>query len=147
MSNNQNDMFCSVPVIFCQNILINLFLNMIMLYCIYCCYLLFQSHTVGPGPDIERVLFNLKGQSPLVAHYLRMRQLKEKPVVGRRVRRTQVSKQKYPCWNCVTVSWVQISVIVHVNGLAQDYGNWSYHSLVLSHWYHFTSAYLSAVKN
>ena len=36
-----------------------------------------QSAHIGPGPELERVLFNLEGQSPLVAHYLRMRQLRQ----------------------------------------------------------------------
>jgi hypothetical protein len=34
-----------------------------------------ESEQVGPGPGFERVLFNTKGHSPLVAHYLQSRQL------------------------------------------------------------------------
>ncbi len=55
-----------------------------------------QSHPIGPGPGLSRVLFNLQGQSPLVAHYLEMRQLKEKGQPGRKVRRTEIKKMPYP---------------------------------------------------
>lgn len=47
-----------------------------------------ESHEVGPGPEFERVSFNLLGRSPLVSHFLRMKKLtgkEEQPVhaVGR----------------------------------------------------------------
>ncbi|XP_063955987.1 protein FAM227B-like isoform X2 [Lytechinus pictus] len=55
-----------------------------------------ESHQIGPGPDFERVLFNIKGRSPLVAHYLHMRQLAGNQNVGRNVRRTEVEKLPPP---------------------------------------------------
>ncbi|XP_041465233.1 protein FAM227B-like isoform X1 [Lytechinus variegatus] len=55
-----------------------------------------ESHQIGPGPDFERVLFNIKGRSPLVAHYLHMRQLAGNQNIGRNVRRTEVEKLPPP---------------------------------------------------
>eukprot|EP00057_Strongylocentrotus_purpuratus_P013302 XP_011667776.1 PREDICTED: uncharacterized protein LOC105439910 [Strongylocentrotus purpuratus] len=55
-----------------------------------------ESHQIGPGPDFERVLFNIKGRSPLVAHYLHMRQLAGNQNIGRHVRRTEVEKLPPP---------------------------------------------------
>ncbi|XP_071484549.1 protein FAM227B-like [Diadema antillarum] len=55
-----------------------------------------ESHQIGPGPDFERVLFNIKGRSPLVAHYLHMRQLAGNKNVGRHVRRTEIEKLPPP---------------------------------------------------
>eukprot|EP00058_Branchiostoma_floridae_P020894 XP_002606384.1 hypothetical protein BRAFLDRAFT_118523 [Branchiostoma floridae] len=52
-----------------------------------------ESHQTGPGPQFERVTFNLSGRSPLVSHYLQMKSLEEREtrdLVGRRVRRTEV---------------------------------------------------------
>jgi len=52
-----------------------------------------ESHEVGPGPEFERVGFNLLGRSPLVSHFLRMRELigkEEQPVQS--VGRTEVAK-------------------------------------------------------
>ncbi|ELT87221.1 hypothetical protein CAPTEDRAFT_221900 [Capitella teleta] len=51
-----------------------------------------QSHQVGPGPEVKRVLFNIQGRSPLVSHYLQMRQLKTNHDHGIKVRRTQLGK-------------------------------------------------------
>lgn len=56
-----------------------------------------QSHEIGPGPEFERVGFNLLGRSPLVSHFLRMRELMGKgqqPVQS--VGRTEVAKPQYP---------------------------------------------------
>ncbi|KAJ8304805.1 hypothetical protein KUTeg_018388 [Tegillarca granosa] len=36
-----------------------------------------ESHQIGPGPDYERVMFNTQGRSPLISHYLHMRQLRD----------------------------------------------------------------------
>lgn len=55
-----------------------------------------ESHQIGPGPDFERVLFNIKGRSPLVAHYLHMRQLAGNQNIGRHVRRTEIEKLPPP---------------------------------------------------
>lgn len=52
-----------------------------------------ESHEIGPGPEFERVGFNLLGRSPLVSHFLRMRELMDKeqqPVQA--VGRTEVAK-------------------------------------------------------
>lgn len=52
-----------------------------------------ESHEIGPGPDFERVGFNLLGRSPLVSHFLRTRGLAGmglQPVQA--VGRTEVSK-------------------------------------------------------
>ena len=56
-----------------------------------------QSHEIGPGPEFERVGFNLLGRSPLVSHFLRTRELmgKEQGPV-RSVGRTEVAKLQYP---------------------------------------------------
>lgn len=52
---------------------------------------------IGPGAEIERVRFNLKGRSPLVAHYLHMHQLRDnKPHGGKIIQRTEISKLPYP---------------------------------------------------
>ncbi|KAK7496928.1 hypothetical protein BaRGS_00011908 [Batillaria attramentaria] len=36
-----------------------------------------ESHQIGPGPEYERVKFNTQGRSPLISHYLHMRQLRD----------------------------------------------------------------------
>ena len=51
---------------------------------------------MGPGPDFERVLFNISGRSPLIAHYLYMKDLAGNEHTGRNVRRTEVEKLPYP---------------------------------------------------
>ncbi|CAH1797810.1 unnamed protein product [Owenia fusiformis] len=53
-----------------------------------------ESSQMGPGPGFERVMFNLSGRSPLIAHYLHMKQLKSNVQPGRRVRRTEKSLEK-----------------------------------------------------
>lgn len=56
-----------------------------------------DSHEVGPGPEFERVGFNLLGRSPLVSHFLRMKELtgkEERPVQA--VGRTEVAKLPAP---------------------------------------------------
>ena len=83
-------------------------------YCCCCCcfgffslvlfsfhfhYLYFvpKSHEVGPGPEFERVGFNLLGRSPLVSHFLRMKELmgkEEQPIQA--VGRTEIAKLPYP---------------------------------------------------
>ncbi|XP_078589638.1 protein FAM227B-like isoform X1 [Branchiostoma floridae x Branchiostoma japonicum] len=58
-----------------------------------------ESHQTGPGPQFERVTFNLSGRSPLVSHYLQMKSLEEREtrdLVGRRVRRTEVKRLPPP---------------------------------------------------
>ncbi|XP_046358597.2 protein FAM227B-like [Haliotis rufescens] len=52
-----------------------------------------ESHQIGPGPEYERVKFNTKGRSPLISHYLHMRQLRHYKQAGREVRRTEISKE------------------------------------------------------
>lgn len=56
-----------------------------------------QSHEIGPGPEYERVSFNLLGRSPLVSHFLKMKDLtgSEQEAV-KPVGRTQVAKLQYP---------------------------------------------------
>ncbi|XP_039267604.2 protein FAM227B-like [Styela clava] len=49
-----------------------------------------ESAQTGPGPDFERVMFNLGGRSPLVAHYLHMKQLRDKQIVGKQMKRTEI---------------------------------------------------------
>ncbi|RUS88802.1 hypothetical protein EGW08_003432 [Elysia chlorotica] len=51
-----------------------------------------ESHQIGPGPDYERVKFNTSGRSPLIAHYLHMRQLRTYKQPGMKVRRTEIMK-------------------------------------------------------
>ncbi|XP_021368630.1 protein FAM227B-like isoform X2 [Mizuhopecten yessoensis] len=48
------------------------------------------SHQIGPGPEYERVMFNTSGRSPLISHFLHMRQLKDFHQPGRKVRRTEI---------------------------------------------------------
>ena len=56
--------------------------------------LLADSTFAGPGPDYERVMFNLQGKTPLVAHHLYMKQLKGKnKYIGQKMRRTEVTLQ------------------------------------------------------
>ena len=59
-------------------------------------YLTLQSHLIGPGPDYERVMFNTQGRSPLISHYLNMRQLRTYKQPGKKVRRTEIAKMPYP---------------------------------------------------
>ena len=50
-----------------------------------------ESHQIGPGPDLERVMFNTSGRSPLVAHYLKMRRLTtDGSETSRKIRRTEI---------------------------------------------------------
>ncbi|CAH1252829.1 FAM227B [Branchiostoma lanceolatum] len=58
-----------------------------------------ESHQTGPGPQFERVTFNLSGRSPLVSHYMQMKSLEEREtrdLIGRRVRRTEVKRLPPP---------------------------------------------------
>ena len=55
-----------------------------------------QSHQIGPGPEYERVKFNTSGRSPLIAHYLHLRQLKDFHQPGKKVRRTEIVKLPAP---------------------------------------------------
>ncbi|XP_013389957.1 protein FAM227B isoform X1 [Lingula anatina] len=55
-----------------------------------------ESHQIGPGPEFERVKFNLTGQSPLIAHYMHMRQLQDLEQPGRRIRRTEIAHLPLP---------------------------------------------------
>lgn len=50
-----------------------------------------QSHQIGPGPEYERVMFNVQGRSPLISHYLHMRQLRDFHQPGKKVRRTEIA--------------------------------------------------------
>ncbi|KAH9524769.1 hypothetical protein Btru_027789 [Bulinus truncatus] len=52
-----------------------------------------ESHQIGPGPDFERVTFNTSGRSPLIAHYLHMRQLRNYKQPGMKVRQGQTYEQ------------------------------------------------------
>ena len=58
--------------------------------------LFLQSHQIGPGPEYERVKFNTSGRSPLIAHYLHLRQLRDYHQPGKRVRRTEIVKLPPP---------------------------------------------------
>ena len=63
----------------------------------YFSYFVPKSHEVGPGPEFERVGFNLLGRSPLVSHFLRMKELmgkEEQPIQA--VGRTEIAKLPYP---------------------------------------------------
>ena len=56
-----------------------------------------QSHPVGRGPEFVRNVFNIYGQSPLVAHFLRMKRLQEDAGLTVRIQRTEVeSLPPYP---------------------------------------------------
>lgn len=60
-------------------------------------FLFHQSHTVGRGPEFARNVFNIQGQSPLVAHFLRMKNLQDDAGMVIRVQRTEVdSLPPYP---------------------------------------------------
>lgn len=63
----------------------------------YFSYFVPKSHEVGPGPEFERVGFNLLGRSPLVSHFLRMKELmgKEEQAI-QAVGRTEIAKLPYP---------------------------------------------------
>ena len=52
-----------------------------------------DSHTAQEGAIVEKFSFNLKGQSILVAHYLNMRNLQNKKILGPRVQRSQIVQQ------------------------------------------------------
>lgn len=55
-----------------------------------------ESHQLGPGPDYERVLFNTSGRSPLISHYLHLRQLRDFNQPGKKVRRTEIAAMPPP---------------------------------------------------
>ncbi|XP_061167300.1 protein FAM227B-like isoform X2 [Saccostrea echinata] len=55
-----------------------------------------ESHQLGPGPEYERVLFNTSGRSPLISHYLHLRQLRDFKQPGKKVRRTEISAMPPP---------------------------------------------------
>ena len=48
---------------------------------------------MGPGPQYEKVVFNLAGLRPLISHFLNMKHLRDANDVGRRVRRTEIKGQ------------------------------------------------------
>lgn len=48
---------------------------------------------MGPGPKFEKAVFNLTGLSPLIAHFLNMKHLREINPAGRKVRRTEIKGQ------------------------------------------------------
>lgn len=52
-----------------------------------------ESHIAQEGAIVEKFSFNLKGQSILVAHYLNMRNLQDKKILGPRVVRSQIVQQ------------------------------------------------------
>ncbi|CAD5113403.1 DgyrCDS2575 [Dimorphilus gyrociliatus] len=54
-----------------------------------------KSHVIGRGSKVEKVLFDLKGRSPLVEHFLNMKLLAEKepPRVPRRMQRIQIIEE------------------------------------------------------
>ncbi|XP_021344572.1 protein FAM227B-like [Mizuhopecten yessoensis] len=49
-----------------------------------------ESHPACRGPDFRRSLFNIHGQSPLLAHFLRMRNISQEGGMVVRVRRTEL---------------------------------------------------------
>ncbi|XP_050401036.1 protein FAM227B, partial [Patella vulgata] len=55
-----------------------------------------ESHQIGPGPEYERVKFNTQGRSPLISHYLYMRQLRDLKQPGQKLRRTEIAKLPPP---------------------------------------------------
>ncbi|KAK7116806.1 protein FAM227B-like isoform X1 [Littorina saxatilis] len=61
-----------------------------------------ESHQIGPGPEYERVKFNTQGRSPLISHYLHMRQLRDYRQPGKKVRRTEIAKLPYPFQLCLS---------------------------------------------
>ena len=64
-----------------------------------------QSHPIGKGPDFVKSGFNTCGQSPLVAHFLRMKHLDVDAGMHLRVRRTEVTNlPPYPFHNDVHVN-------------------------------------------
>ena len=62
-------------------------------HCIFMCILIlivsFQSHPACRGPDTVKSVFNIHGQSPLVAHFLRMKNLSYDAGQVFRVQRTE----------------------------------------------------------
>ncbi|GFS23120.1 protein FAM227B-like [Elysia marginata] len=54
-----------------------------------------ESHQIGPGPDYERVKFNTSGRSPLIAHYLHMRQLRTYKQPGMKVDGSPLISHKF----------------------------------------------------
>ncbi|XP_050390988.2 protein FAM227A [Patella vulgata] len=58
----------------------------------------YESHPACKGPDYIKASFNVFGQSPLVAHFLRMKQLSTVSGVNVRVQRTELENlPSYPC--------------------------------------------------
>lgn len=63
-----------------------------------CRLLCSQSHQAGPGPQFQRVLFNLHGKSPLIAHFFSANriQVDEPAALKKLVTRTELEKYPYP---------------------------------------------------
>ena len=53
-------------------------------------FFLFQSHPLGKGPDFVKGVFNTYGQSPLVAHFMRIKNLKVEAGLHTRIQRTEL---------------------------------------------------------
>ena len=70
---------------------------------------------------MERVLFNLSGRSPLVAHYLYVKNLRRKETLGKLMKRTEVVREPYPfVFFCnikiFSLVNVDIRVVKHLDG-------------------------------
>ena len=58
------------------------------MYIFLCCLL--QSHPMGRGPEFNKKVFNLFGQSPLVSHFMRVNNLQKESGMTVHVQRTEM---------------------------------------------------------
>ena len=80
---------------------------------------LFQSHPVGKGPGFVRGVFNIYGQSPLVAHFMRMQKLE--PEAGMKVRLQRTEIQDLPALDAPTYRDLIHTSFKHVQKFHKDY--------------------------
>ena len=82
-------------------------------------HFIYQSHPIGRGPDFVRGAFNIYGQSPLVAHFLRMRRLETDAGINFRVQRTQM--QNLPPLDTPTYRDLMRDSYKHVQEIEKKY--------------------------
>ena len=82
----------------------------------------FQSHPIGKGPDFNRKVFNLFGQSPLVSHYMRLNNLQKESGMTVHVQRTEM--ENLPPLDAVTYRQFVGSTYKSIDQFDAAYQEW-----------------------